>query len=90
MAGQKSRARGCRVLHGRCFRFECKGDELNVHGMAASLQSLAGSIIALVTTSQTVQVSCIGYVACLFVTMRREQRFRWFSSQLFEGVCIHF
>jgi hypothetical protein len=55
-----------RALDGKSFRFVCKGDELFVHGMAASSQSLAGSIVALVTTDQTVQVSAVDYREMVF------------------------
>ncbi len=37
-----------------------------LHGMVASIQSLAGSIVALVTTDQTVQVSAVDYWEMVF------------------------
>ena len=54
------------ALDGKSFRFVCTGDELFVLGVAASSQSLTSSIVALVTTDQTVQFSTVDYREMVF------------------------
>jgi hypothetical protein len=57
MEYQENTRRRVRGLDGTSFRFVRKGDELFVNGMAAHVQALAGSIVALVSIDQTVQVT---------------------------------
>jgi hypothetical protein len=66
MEYQENTRRRVRGLDGTSFRFVRKGDELFVNGMAAHVQALAGSIVALVTIGKTVQVSAVDYWEMVF------------------------
>lgn len=66
MERQENTRKRMRALDGTSFRFERKGDDLFVNGMPAHVQALAGSIVALVTTGKTVQVSAVDYWEMVF------------------------
>ena len=66
MEYQENTRKRMRALDGASFRFERTGDDLFVNGMPAHVQALPGSIVALVTTGKTVQVSAVEYWEMVF------------------------
>lgn len=61
MERQEHMRKRMRTLDGASFRFERRGDDLFVNGMAAHVQVLTLGTVALVTTDTSVQVGAADY-----------------------------